>query len=69
MRTILLRDDQVVVLRYALALACMSLGSTESGFVPEDVAKEKENINEIKLLLDAGSRSRGDEDRPLRAAA
>jgi len=53
MRTLLLQEDQVVVLRYVLAIATTTLTGSESGLTPEDAAKEKDCLNEIKVMLNA----------------
>ena len=57
MRTILLREDQVAVLRYALAITSMTLARAESGLTPEDLLKEKDSLHEIKLLLNGAPQS------------
>ena len=53
MRTLLLRDDQVAVLRYALAIADLTLRSQDPEMGRTGMAQERDAINEIKLLLRA----------------
>jgi hypothetical protein len=67
MRTLLLREDQVVVLRYALAITSITLSRAESGLTSEELVKEKDSLHEIKLLLDAAPQST-DSKSSLRAA-
>jgi hypothetical protein len=53
MRTLHLREDQVVILRYALAFADIFLASEDTNLTPEQVLEDQTAIREIKTMLNA----------------
>jgi hypothetical protein len=53
MRTLHLREDQVVVLRYALVFADIFLASEDTNLTPEQILEDQGAIHEIKTMLNA----------------
>jgi hypothetical protein len=53
MRTLHLREDQVVILRYALAFADIFLTSEGTNLTREQVLEDQAAIHEIKTMLNA----------------
>jgi hypothetical protein len=53
MRTLHLTEDQVVILRYALAFADIFLASNDSNLTPQQILQDQAAIHEIKTMLNA----------------
>jgi hypothetical protein len=52
-RTLNLTEDQVVILRYALAFADIFLASKDTNLTPEQILLDQACIHEIKTMLNA----------------